>query len=507
MEQINFENLTKSSKQDHLSREELLKQNQLLESELTKAIKEIYKLKNQNLTEEQLNLVLKEHFNELRHEVFGASSERYKKPEQKKAPKEEPDLRIKKPSERYPNVTIRDILVDSNPLPGCDACGEQMKASGMTEDSEQLTVTPKKFEILRYKRSIYRCSCHSCMKTAPTVPRMLPGSTYSDEMILDVVLSKYCDLIPIERYVQMASRSGLMNLPPNTLYDLTHQCAFFVKEVYRRIKDEVFNSRIVYADETPHKMLEGSDKKSWYLWGFSTPKVCYFDCRDTRSADVASEILGKSQCEVLVSDVYSGYAKAIRLTNIQRQLLEKSLIKNANCNSHSRRNFFKLRYKYPESCFYLDHYHEIYQLESGARGKPPNEIQEFRDKMKPHFEAMKAQAEAEVASYFKGNKYQLALNYLLENFDGLTLCLEDPEVPLDNNQQERLLRSHVVGRKTWYGTHSEQGAETAAILFTIVETCKLNGVNPREYFPDLVEMILTRQKVLTPSEWNRSIRS
>ena len=86
-----------------------------------------------------------------------------------------------------------------------------------------------------------------------------------------------------------------------------------------------------------------------------------------------------------------------------------------------------------------------------------------------------------------GNKYFVALNYLLENFEGLTLCLEDPDVPLDNNLQERMLRSPVVGRKTWYGTHSEQGAETAAILFSIVETCKLNGVNPREYFPALID--------------------
>lgn len=501
MEQTNFENLQDSSKQDHLSREDLLRQNELLESELSRALKEIYKLKYQNLTEDQLSLVMQEHLNELRHEVFGASSERYKKPEQKKEPKEKPNLRIKKPSQRYPNVNIREILVDANPLPGCDACGKQMTASGMTEDSEQLTVTPKKFEILKYKRSIYRCSCQSCMKTAPSVPRMLPGSTYSDEMILDVVLSKYCDLIPIERYVQMASRSGLLNLPPNTLYDLTHQCAFFVKEVYRRIKDRVFSSRVLYADETPHKMLEGSDKKSWYLWGFSTPTMCFFDCRDTRSGDVASEVLINSKCEILVSDVYSGYGKAIRVTNAQRQTLGKTLIQNANCNAHARRNFFKLRYKYPESCFYLDHFHEIYQLESEAKGKPPNEVQEYRDKMRPHFDAMKSQAEAEVERYFKGNKYQLALNYFIENFAGLTLCLKDPEVPLDNNQQERLLRSHVVGRKTWYGTHSEQGAETAAILFTIVETCKLNRVNPREYFPDLVEMILTRQKVLTPEEW------
>jgi hypothetical protein len=202
-----------------------------------------------------------------------------------------------------------------------------------------------------------------------------------------------------------------------------------------------------------------------------------------------------------MSDVYSSYYKAVRVTNTDRQSSGKKLIQNAHCNAHARRSFFKIRYKYPESCFYLDHYHEIYQLESDARGKPPNERKESREKMRVHFNAMKERAQEELPRYFKGSKYDLALNYLLENFEGFTLCLDDIEIPLDNNQQERLLRSHVIGRKTWYGTHSEQGAETAAILFTIVETCKLNGVNPREYFPDLVKTILNRKKVLTPPEW------
>jgi transposase len=500
VEQLGLGEIEILTKLDQFSKAELITKFTTLEDEYHRAIKEIYQLKYKSLTEDQLRLVLQEHLNELNNEIYGASSERYKK--SPKIPiKKDPSSRVKQPSQRYPNVVIREIPVQYNPPPGCDVCGSQMLDSGMTEDSEQLTVMPKKYEILRYMRSIYRCSCQSCMKTAPVVPRIIEGSAYSDEMILDVVLSKYCDLIPIERYVQMAARTGLANLPPNTLYDLTHKFAFFIKEVYRLIKEGVCNARVVHADETPHKMLEGSDKKSWYLWGFSTRNLCYLECHDTRSGDVASEILIKSKCEVLMSDVYSGYNKAIRVANVERLGAGKNLIKNANCNAHARRNFYKLRHKYPESCFYLDHYHEIYQLEAQARGKPPNEVKELLEKMRSHFEAMKVRVELELPRYFKGNKYQLALNYFLGNYESLTLCLEDLEIPLDNNLQERLFRSHVVGRKTWYGTHSEQGAETAAILFSIVETCKLNKVNPREYFPAVVEAILDRKKPFTPDQW------
>ena len=182
------------------------------------------------------------------------------------------------------------------------------------------------------------------------------------------------------------------------------------------------------------------------------------------------------------------------------------MIVSAYCNAHVRRNFFKIRERYPEAYFYLDHYHEIYQLESEAKGKPPDEVLKLREKMRPHFEAMRDQAMEELIRYPKGNKYEKALSYLLNDYAGFTLCLKDADVPLDNNAQERLLRSHVVGRKTWYGTHSEQGAETAAILFSIVETCKLNQVNPREYFPALVKAILNRQEPLTPPEWKASQR-
>lgn len=500
MEQIGIGEIRKSIKVDQLSRDELIKQHQVMRDEIGRLVRENYELRQIKISDEQIKLITEEQLAALNDSFYGSSSERYKKPEKPKS-QEPAKPRIKKPSERYPNAPVRDVPVTLDPIPACDACGKQMSDSGMTEDSEQLTVVPKKFEILRYKRSIYRCSCHGCLVTAPADPRIIEGSSYSDEMILDVVLSKYCDLIPMERYVGMARRSGLMDLPPHSLIDLTHKFAFFVKEVYRLIKAEVMQSRVLHADETPHRMLEGSERKAWYLWGFSTPKFCFLECHDTRSGDVASDVLVNSVCEVLVSDVFSGYAKAIRVANEKRMSDKKTLIVNGNCNAHARRYFFKPRLKYSEAHFYLDHYHEIYQLNSECKGKPPNEVLDLRSKMKSHFEAMKTKAMEELPRYPSDNHYKKALSYFLNNYEGLTLFLGDPEVPIDNNAQERLLRSHVVGRKTWYGTHSEQGAETAAILFSIVESCKLNDVNPREYFADLVRAILGRKKVFTPDQW------
>ena len=100
---------------------------------------------------------MQEHLGELRNEIYGASSERYKKPLNKPKKDEPAKPRVKLPSERYPNIPVREVSLTLNPVPECEACGQSMSDSGMSEDSEQLTVIPKKFEILRIKRSIYRC--------------------------------------------------------------------------------------------------------------------------------------------------------------------------------------------------------------------------------------------------------------------------------------------------------------------------------------------------------------
>jgi transposase len=504
MEMLDLGEKPKSSKRENLSQNELIERLDIVESELARVLRELYELRKLSITDEQLRLLTEEQLESLRDAEFGTSSERYKKKPKKVEPEAPAKPRVKKPSERYPNIPVREELITENPAPYCPCCNKIMSDSGMTEDAEQLTVIPKKFEILLQKRTKFRCSCQGAVITSPAKPRIIPGSSYSDEMILDVVLSKYCDLIPIERYAAMAARGGLIGLPPQSLIEVTHGFADFVSPVYKLIKRSVLSARVLHADETPHRMLEGSDKKSWYLWGFSTEKNCFLECHDTRSGDVASEVLVRSQCEILVTDVYAGYAKAIRQANEQRLKMGRTRIRSAHCNAHARRYFYNCWPKYKEADFYLDHYHEIYQLNADAKGQPPPEVHQFRTEMKSRFELMKKKALEELASYPEQGKYAKALKYFLGNFDGLTLFLGDPDVPIDNNLQERLLRNHVVGRKTWYGTHSERGALTAAILFTVVETCKLNHVNPREYFKHLVESLHAGLKPETPVEFKQA---
>ncbi len=509
MEQIDLNSSQKATKLQTLSKEELIEKYSIIEDELLRLVRENYKLRNLRLGDEQLRLIMAENIESLTDTIYGRKSERYKKPVQSGdgsgGDKKPAKPRVKKLSERYPNIAVRAETIAMDPVPCCGDCDKSMFDTGMRETSEQLTVIPKKYEIIEQSRVIYGCNCHSKLTTTPVPKRIIAGSSYSDEMITDIALSKYCDLIPMNRYVAMADRLGLVGLPANSAIETTHGFADFISPVYTLIKQGILKSRVLKADETPHKMLEGDEKKSWYLWGFSTEQLCYLECRNTRSGDIASDILIKSKCEVLVSDVYTGYGKAIRVANELRQAQKLPLIVPAHCNAHARRGFFKMWPKYKEAEFYLDHYHEIYQLNSNAKGQAPPIVLQLREKMRWRFEAMKAKAMEELGQYSLKGKYAKALKYYLKNYDTFTYFLTDAEVPIDNNAQERNLRSHVVGRKTWYGTHSSRGALTAAILFSIIETCKLVGVNPRAYISSLVKDMLNGAAPYTPADYkNRS---
>lgn len=496
---------------DLLSREELIQFAKLEQQYRIQLEQEVRRLRALHDETQQRSMLLEERYVTIKNKFYGKSSERRPRndassdgsgdsePKKKK-------VRVLLPSERYPDAPLIEREVTLDQLPACRCCGVEMEDSGMTEDSEHLTVIPKQYLVVRVMRHKYRCpSCHGALVTAPTPPRIKEGSAYSDEMAIDVAMTKYCDLVPIERYAAMAGREGLKGLPPQSLIESTHYLAEFVRSSYERLRAEILGEKVLHADETPHRMLEGDKKSSWFLWGFSSPKTSYFECHPTRSGDVASQLLTESSCEYLVSDVYSGYGKAVRETNVARANGDRSRIRNVYCNAHARRRFKDASENFPnEAEFYLSRYDAIYQLERELKERAPPDWPETRRSMAPLFEQMRMHALEAVANYPPKSAIGRAMSYFLENFAGLTRFVGNAALPIDNNPQERLLRNPVIGRKTWYGTHSKQGAETAAILFSLVESCKLNEVNPRGYFKRLVADLHAGLAPYTPQEFARA---
>ena len=477
-------------------------------NQLAKLVK---KLKAQNELLEEKTLLLGDQFVILKRALFGKSSEKIAAPETTTGedleasgvskPKKQ---RVRLPSERYPDAPLIEEEVELKELPGCRCCGEKLVDSGLTEDSEFITKIPEQFFVIRQKRHKYRCEkCHGDIQTAPCPPRVKEGSAYSDEMIVDVAVKKFCDLIPIERQTKMADRLGFSGLPAQSLIESTHYLSDFLEPVYARIRLETLASPILHADETPHRMLEGDKTKNWFFWGFSGQTSAYFEAHGTRSGDVASNLLKDSKCEILVSDVYSGYPKAIREVNEEKVKNNSPPIRAAFCNAHARRKFKDAEGFKAESEYFLRQYQKIYLLESEAKDQPPDKIQESRLKMRPIFEEMKSRATAWLLSFSSKSALVQAMTYFLRNYEGLTLFTQTLDVPIDNNQQERLLRNPVIGRKTWYGTHSKRGARTASVLFSIIESCKLNKLNPRTYLKEVVTQIHAKKPIFTPAEFKK----
>ncbi len=484
-------------KYDLLTREDLVTLAKGYEDAIKQLREKLEKQNNEFLKTEQASFLLNEQLIIIKNKIFGKSSEKSDKKSSSNKQKKEPRKRVLLPSERYPNLDIIEKRVELDKLPACPCCTSEMQDSGLTEDSEYLTVIPRRYFVVLQKRVKYRCkNCQEALVTATAIPKIKAGSSYSDEMIIDVALSKYCDLIPVERYVQMAARGGVNGLPANTLIEGTHNLSEFLTPIYEKIKLEVMSSKVLHADETPHRMLEGDDKSNWYLWGFSTNKASYFEAHDTRSGSVAGDIIKESQCEFLVSDVFSGYAKAVSDSNVYRHENKLIEIKNIYCNAHARRKFKEASMSFSkESRLFLWCYEKIYRLEK---------LKDFKDRkrwQKIYFKLMERAGLKLKSSYSCKSSLIKAVNYLINNFYELTLFLNFEDVPIDNNAQERLMRNPVVGRKTWYGTHSKKGAETNAVMFSIVESCKLNKINPRDYFRDIVHAIHEKRSPFTPNEY------
>lgn len=488
-----------NDKYDLLSKEEVIQLNKDNENLIRQMRDHIDQLHSKYLASEQKSFLLEEQTITIKHRLFGKSSEKSdKKSTSNKIPKE-PRKRVLLPSERYPNLDVIEKLVELDRPPTCLCCSKEMKDSGLTEDSEYLTVIPRRYYVVRQKRVKYRCStCQDDLITAPAIPRIKSGSSYSDEMVVDAALSKYCDLIPVERYVQMADRGGVKGLPANSLIEGTHNLAGFLDPVYRKIKDEVMNSKILHADETPHRMLEGDEKSNWYFWGFSTNSASYFEAHDTRSGTVAADIIKDSSCEYLMSDVFSGYSKAVSDSNVYRREINLPLIKNIYCNAHARRKFKESSESFErESELFLWCYSKIYRLEK---------LKDFKNRrqwQRLYYGVMERFALKLKNGYSSKSSLVKAMDYFNKNFDELTYFLKHEDLPIDNNSQERLMRNPVIGRKTWYGTHSRKGAETNAVLFSLVESCKLNKVNPRDYFKDIVHAIHEKRDAFTPAAYSK----
>lgn len=359
----------------------------------------------------------------------------------------------------------------------CEVCdGELSEMTGQFEESEVVTVVKRSFVIERHRRKKYRCRCNANVVTAPAPPKLQSGGRYSLEFAVEVAISKYLDHLPLERQVRMMRREGL-ETDSQTLWDQLNVLARHLEPVYDALGAKVLESPVVHADETRWPLMGSNKKSAGTVWGLSSPDIAFYRMLPTKSADDGRKVLGGYQ-GIAVVDGYAVYEVLARAGP------ELSL---AHCWAHVQRKFDEASEHYPLACSeVLELIGKLYEVEREVDDSFPGDEEAQKRRLRfrqersiPILDAIRAWAVAQRG--LPRSEFGKAIRYMLERWDKLTLFVENPLVPLDNNHAERALRGPVVGRKNHYGSRSKRGTEVAALFYTLCETAKLQNVEPRAY--------------------------
>ncbi|HYG70150.1 MAG TPA: IS66 family transposase, partial [Anaeromyxobacteraceae bacterium] len=319
---------------------------------------------------------------------------------------------------------------------------------------------------------------------------------YSIDFAIEVAAAKYLDHAPLERQVRTMAREGLI-VDSQTLWDVTNALAKLVKVVPEVIAAHVLRSAVIGVDETRWRMLDGRGRDSgeatnWQAWAVSCPTAIAYQIQDSRSTEAARAVIGDF-AGIVMADGYGAY-QALRKQGGKFRL--------AHCWAHVRRKFDEIEAFFPTQCRQiLDLIGELYAVEKLCPTGPPGD--ELRRKLRNersreilgriHRWALETRALPE-------SGLGKAIAYMTSLWVGLTVFVDDPRVELDNNATERGMRGLVVGRKNHYGSKSRRGTEVAALYYTIFETAKLAGVDPKAFLRRTVHAILMGEPVRLPHE-------
>lgn len=429
--------------------------------------------------------------------LFGDSSE--KRPRDKEpVPAEEKPKHGHGPREQkqLPIAPILHLLDES--ARDCPVCGRSMEEmKGQHEISEEITVVERQFVIGRHLRQKYRCRCNAAVVTAPGPRKLIPGGRYSPDFAVEVAIQKYLDHLPLERQCRIMRREGL-EVNSQTLWDQLDALARHLKPTYEALGERVLSSPLLHADETHWRLMAKSERKKFWVWCLASSDAVFYRILDSRSRDAAQRMLSDYR-GVVVADGYGAYESLARAG---------PGFTLAHCWAHARRKFVAAETNNPEKTReVLDLIGRLYAVErelpSIHGAKDPAEMaqrlelraQIREERSRPLTEQIHDWATSQRA--LPRSDLGLAIRYLLGLWPGLTRFLENSAIPLDNNPVERAIRGVVVGRKNHYGSRSRRGCEVAALFYTLVETAKLCGLEPKSYLLKAIATALDEPGAVT----------
>jgi transposase len=390
----------------------------------------------------------------------------------------------------------------------CPDCGGQLKHLG--EDvSEILEYVPASLKVIQYLRPKLACACCDRIVQAAAPSRPIERSIAGPGLLAHILTSKYCDHLPLYRQSQIYARVGVQ-LDRSTLAEWVGGSSRLLAPLVEALRRHVMAAGKLHADDTPVPVLApGLGKtKTGRLWtyvrddrpaGDGTPAAVWFAYSPDRKGEYPQTHL-KNFTGTLQADGYAGFD----------QIYEAGRVQEAACWAHVRRKFYDLEVAHKSSVASeaLERLAALYAIEKEIRGRAPDERREVRNtRSKPLLESLKQWFEETLGKLSRKSDTAMAVRYALGRWAALLRFCDDGRIEIDNNAAERALRAVALGRKNFLFAGSDGGGESAAAIYSLVGSAKLNGIDPESYLRNVLSRIadhpINRIEELLP--WNVTV--
>ena len=352
------------------------------------------------------------------------------------------------------------------------------------EKTEELDFQPGHFFVRQYIRPVYVQEETFIIADLPSRP--LPKAIAGAGLLAQIVIDKYVDHLPLHRQQQRFSRDGL-NIPYSTITDWVGSTCTLITPLYEALKKKVLHSPYLHADETPLKVLDKDKKGSThrgYYWVYhnSLDDLVFFDYQQGRGREGPQQIL----------EGYSGYLQTDGYS-VYNIIEEKTDVTLLHCWAHARRKFHESVQSDPEQAQHvLSLIGKLYAIERQAKEEnlSADQIKERREKKSiPVLDELKEWMTQAYMNAKPKSPIGKALAYCLERWDKLVIYTTDGRLNIDNNPVENSIRPVALGRKNYLFAGSHEAAQRSAMLYSLLGTCKLHGINPFEWLRDTLQKI------------------
>lgn len=397
-----------------------------------------------------------------------------------------------------PREVVRHELPEGERV--CPHDGSLLSEIGI-EASEQLDIIPQQVRVIRHERVKYACPCcDRSIRLAARPPQVIPKGLLSEAAQAWVITAKYLDGLPLYRQAALLGRFGGTDWSRNTLAAGVVKVGLAVQPVLNLLRDEMLSAPIVYGDETELQVLKEPGRTAQarsYLWAQMTeasgadgtgPPIRLFAYAPSRSTETARTLYaGVRRGGVLMSDGYKPYEAIAQ---------EHGLV-HLGCWAHARRGFHEALKALPKDqrgpgqlpARFIELIGRMYHVEAEARraGLKPDELQRRRQEHSaPVLQDIEKLLTAHLHAVLPSSLLGKALHYLASQWPRLVRFVDDGHYPLDNNACENAIRPFVIGRRNWLFADTVGGAHASANLYSLLQTCVVNGIDGYRYLKALL---------------------